>query len=235
MPYTDVASLAPGNNVSFNQIDINAGTLPIGNQLDLNLIGTNTTNLSYNFPGSFTVASGATLAVGISVPVQVLPPGQTLTDNGTLSFADGETVSLNSNCCSTAASDVAGTMTASGPSFNSNGNDSAPSPSTPAAPSRPLKAPSTCALFVLPTPMWRRWQPATMQGFHQIDINAGTLPSGIELDLNLIGTNTTNLSYNFPSGFIGGVGGNALAVGTNVPFQVLPPGRDASTDNVPAL
>src|SRR4029077_7212100 len=109
--------LAPGNNVSFNQIDINAGTLPSGNELDLNLIGANTTNLSYNFPGGFTVASGATLAVGTSVTVQ-LPPGQTLTDNGMLSFADGDTVTLNSNCCSSAAIVVAGTMTASGTTFN---------------------------------------------------------------------------------------------------------------------
>ena len=71
MPYNDVASLAAGNNVSFDQIEIDSGTLPSGNELDLNLIGTNTANLSYIFPGAFTVASGATLNVGTTVPVQI--------------------------------------------------------------------------------------------------------------------------------------------------------------------
>ena len=51
VPYNDVASLAAGNNVSFDQIEIDSGTLPSGNELDLDLIGTNTTNLSYIFPG----------------------------------------------------------------------------------------------------------------------------------------------------------------------------------------
>ena len=52
VPYNDVLSLATGNNESFDQIEINSGTIPSGNELDLNLIGTNTTNLVYLFPGA---------------------------------------------------------------------------------------------------------------------------------------------------------------------------------------
>ena len=79
-------------NVSFEQIEIRSGTLPTGNnELDLNSIGTNASNLIYIFPGNFTVASGATLKVGTNVPVQVSGT-TTLTDNGTLSFA---TVGMN--------------------------------------------------------------------------------------------------------------------------------------------
>ena len=57
---------------SFNQIDRSTRrTFPVVLSFDLNLIGTNTTNLSYNFPGGFTVASGATLSVEDRVlPVQ---------------------------------------------------------------------------------------------------------------------------------------------------------------------
>ena len=55
VPYTDVSSLAAGSNVSFHQIEIDSGTLPSGNELDLNSIGTNTSNLIYIFPGGFTI------------------------------------------------------------------------------------------------------------------------------------------------------------------------------------
>ena len=73
-----------GDNASFELIWINAGTLASGT-LDLNLIGTNTSGLGYVFPGGFTVASGATLAVGPNVPLYITP-GQTFADNGSVSF-----------------------------------------------------------------------------------------------------------------------------------------------------
>ncbi len=93
VPYNDVASLAAGNNVSFDQIEIGSATLPSGNELDLDSIGTNTANLSYVFPNGFTVGSGGNLVVGPNVPVQI-PEAQTLTDDGTLSFASGDTLTL---------------------------------------------------------------------------------------------------------------------------------------------
>ena len=74
MPYIDVASLAPfGNNVSFNQIEIRTrAPFPVSIELDLNLIGTNTKNLIYNFPGGFHHGrwriGGNAEAVGTSVP-----------------------------------------------------------------------------------------------------------------------------------------------------------------------
>ena len=48
VPYSDVQYL--GNNANFQQININAGTLASGT-LNLDLIGTNTSSLSYAFPG----------------------------------------------------------------------------------------------------------------------------------------------------------------------------------------
>ena len=82
------------NNLRFQDIDIQAGTLASGQTLALNAIGTATTaNLRYVFPGNFTVSSGATLTVGPNVSV-LIQENLTLTDNGTLSFATGDTVTL---------------------------------------------------------------------------------------------------------------------------------------------
>ena len=104
MPYNDVASLAAGNNVSFDQIEIDSGTLPSGNELDLNLIGTNTANLSYIFPGAFTVAVGCNAESGDHRSSSRSQQGQTLTDNGTLSFATGDMVTLvTGGCCDASA------------------------------------------------------------------------------------------------------------------------------------
>ena len=56
VPYGDVQYLT--GNAKFEQIYINAATLPSGQTLALNLIGTNTSSLQYVFSGGFTVASG---------------------------------------------------------------------------------------------------------------------------------------------------------------------------------
>ena len=91
VPYNVVQNLA--GNVSFEQVEISNATLPALTTLNLNLLGTNTTNFSYLLPGGFTVALDATLDVGSNVPITVAGY-QTLTDYGTLSFASGDTVSL---------------------------------------------------------------------------------------------------------------------------------------------
>ena len=117
VPYTDVAALA--GDTSFDQIEISFGTLPSGT-VSLNAIGSTTTNLSYSFPNGFIVASGATLAVGANVTV-VVSGGQTLSDAGTLSFATGDTVTLDDACCGGPGPShisVSGNMTASGTTFN---------------------------------------------------------------------------------------------------------------------
>ena len=66
--------------------------------------------------GSVTIGTGASLSVGSGASVQI-SPGQTLTDDGTLSFASGDTLTLDANCCSAAEIVVAGTMTAAGTTF----------------------------------------------------------------------------------------------------------------------
>ena len=159
-PTTMSPSLAAGNNVSFDQIEIDSGTLPSGNELDLNLIGTNTANLSYIFPGGFTVGSGATLKVGTTVPVQV-PEGETLTDNGTLSFATGDMVTLGPSCGYGRAARRRRHPDRHRHHLHRQRLQRPPSRSTPAASSPPLAAPSTCPSSC-PTTMSRPWQPATM-------------------------------------------------------------------------
>ncbi len=218
VPYNDVASLAAGNNVSFHQIEIDSGTLPSGSELDLNAIGTNPTNLSYIFPGAFTVAAGATVKVGTTVPVQV-SGGQTLTDNGTLSFATGDMLTLaTSGCCSSAQLVVDGTLMATGTTFADNGSASAAITVNPDGIITPATSTFSLPLFV-PYNDVASLAAGNNVSFHQIEIDSGTLPSGSELDLNAIGTNPTNLSYIFPGAFTVAAGAT-LKVGTTVPVQV---------------
>ena len=91
VPYTVVPNLA--GNVSFEQVNISSATLPGDTTLNLISLGTNTTNFYYIFPNGFNVALDATLAVGANVLVEI-PGGQTLTDNGAVSFATGDTFSF---------------------------------------------------------------------------------------------------------------------------------------------
>ena len=91
VPAADVPLLT--NNLSFETVDIDAGTLSSGN-VTMNLLGTGSTaKMQYVFPGDFTVQLGATLNFGPSVPVQV-QPGVAITDSGTLGFGTGDTVTL---------------------------------------------------------------------------------------------------------------------------------------------
>ena len=231
VPYGDVQYL--GNNVSFQQIEINAATLPSGT-LNLNLIGTNTSDLSYVFPGGFTVASGATIAVGPGVPVIIDPAAQILTDNGTLTFAAGDTVTLNGNCCGAAADRRSGMLTADSTTFG--GGTSGPS-ITIASGGHLVATNSTFSLAQLSLdngsvlnsgdltgdtfnmPIFVPYGDVQYLGnnvsFQQIEINAGTLPSGT-LSLNQIGTKTSGLSYVFPGGFTV-ASGATIAVGPGVP------------------
>ena len=58
-----------------------------------------TANLLYVLPGNLTINQGATLAVASNVPRADWDGGVwatvTLTDNGTLTFASGDTVTFN--------------------------------------------------------------------------------------------------------------------------------------------
>ena len=212
VPYTDVSSLS--SNTSFEQIEISSATLSSGT-LSLNSIGSNMTNLSYVFPGGFTVGSGGTLDVGVNVPI-VLSDGQTLSDAGTLSFSSGDTVTLNDGCCPDAAKiSVSGNLTASGTTFTGDSSTSITLTSTGmfSGGTNIFNAP-----LILPFK-----DVSTLTGntsFEQIEISSGTLFSGT-LSLNLIGTNTTNLSYVFPAGFTV-ANGAILAVSANVAVVLSP-------------
>ena len=100
IPAIDVQYLSGtnSNNLSFQSIYIQPDSLTPGQSVALDLIGTqNQTSLRYDFPGNFTIEQGASLSVGPNVPVQ-LGAGYTpttLADNGTLTFANNDTVSLN--------------------------------------------------------------------------------------------------------------------------------------------
>ena len=212
VPYNDVQALS--NNTSFDQIEINSTTLPSG-VLNLNSIGTNTSNLIYVFPVAFTIASGATVAVGPNVPV-LIEPGLTFTDDGTLSFAAGDTVTLDGSCCSTSQQiAVAGTLTANDTTFTTNGTGT----STIAVSSGGIITP-TSSTFNLPlfVPYNDVQALSNNTNFDQIEINSTTLPSGV-LNLNSIGTNTSNLIYVFPVAFTVALGAT-VAVGTNVPVLI---------------
>jgi hypothetical protein len=238
VPYGDIQYLA--NNTSFQQININAATLASGT-LNLNLIGTNTSNLSYSFPGGFTVASAATVAVGPSVPI-FIQPGQNFIDNGTVTLATGDRLTLNGTCCgnSTEQLIVGGTLAASSTVFttNSTGNNY-----LSIGPGGRLEASGssfsanylafdnssfmnsgdlTSDSFNLPiyVPYGDIQYLANNTSFQQININAATLASGT-LNLNLIGTNTSNLSYSFPGGFTV-ASAATVAVGPSVPIFIQP-------------
>ena len=224
LPYNDVQFLA--NNASFNDVQINPGTLPSGVELTLNQIGTNSSSLRYDFLSAFTVAAGATLAVGPNV--SVLVQSSTLTDGGALTFASGDKVSLN-----VAVIAVNGTMSATNDTFTNigggsfitvnSGGEMAASNSTFTLAQLSLdnnsKLKSTdLAGDVFDTPFSLPYNDVQYLGnnasFDDIDINPGTLPSGT-LSLDQIGTNSSSLRYVFLSGFTVAAGAT-LAVGPNV-------------------
>ena len=230
VPYNDVQYLA--SNATFNDININAGTLSTGT-LSLSQIGTNISKLRYVFPGGFTVATGATLSVGTNVSVLIEP---TFTVNGTLNFAIGDAVSIfNAEIL------VNGTLNASSDSFtNNNGNYATgiqvnsgghliASNSTFSLSQLSLDNNSvfnsgdlTGNVFNMPiyVPYTDVQYLGSNASLHDVGINAGTLASGT-LNLNQIGTNTSSLRYVFPNGFTI-ASGATLSVGTNVSVLIEP-------------
>jgi uncharacterized protein YlbG (UPF0298 family) len=234
VPYGDVQYLS--GNAKFEQVYINAATLPSGQTLALNQIGTNTSSLEYVFStGGFTIASGATLNVAANVPV-LLTDGQTLTDNGALTFAGGATMDLNTyygasqivvNGTMTATGDTFATATGSGGSIQvGSGGHLKASSSTFNLNSLSINNASVYAsgdmasdTFNMPiyVPYGDVQYLAGNAKFEQIYINAGTLPSGQTLALNLIGTNTSSLEYVFSTGGFTIASGGTLNVAANVP------------------
>ncbi len=109
LPYNDVQYLA--NNATFNDIEINSGHPP-QRHFEPGPDRHQLVEPPLRLPSGFTVAAGATLAVGPNVTVLI--QSSTLTDGGSLTFASGDKVSLNG---STQIA-VDGTMNATRRSFN---------------------------------------------------------------------------------------------------------------------
>ena len=116
VPYTLVPSLA--GNTSFDEIEIDAGTISSGT-VSLDLIWAPTPpTCSYEFPDGFTVAAGGTMAVGANVQV-LLNSQSTLSDAGTVTFSSGDQVTLYYTALS-----VSGNLTANGTDFVNGGGGS---------------------------------------------------------------------------------------------------------------
>jgi hypothetical protein len=172
------------------------------------------TGSSSTFGGPVTVESGASLFVGAGASLQ-LGAGSTLTDNGTMTFASGDTVESQGGvggCCSTAPSpiDVGGTLKATDTTFNgadgtitaNSGGDVIASSSVFNISSLDLTNTSVLNSGDLTNntfnmPIYVPYVDVPYLGnnasFTQIEINNGTISSGT-LNLNLIGTNAS-MSY----------------------------------------
>ena len=112
------------SNQSFQDVYLSylGGSLGSGQSLALNLIGTQSTaDLLYIFPSGFTVNSGATLKVADDVTVQI-GAGQTITDDGMLTFGLSDAVSFPTANYDTTQIVVNGSLSATGVSLNNPGN-----------------------------------------------------------------------------------------------------------------
>ena len=219
VPYTLVPSLA--NDTSFDQIEIEAGTISSGN-LSLNLIGDNP-SMSYVFPYAFTVDAGASMVVGANLQV-TMNSELTFSDAGMVTFSSGDQVlvddtelsvsgslSASGDQVTVAESDlsVSGSLTASGTEFINGGygpNFTFTSTATLSGGSNSFNLPIYVPYTLVPSL-------ANDTSFDQIEIEAGTISSGT-LSLNLIGDNPS-MSYVFPYAFTVDAGA-LMVVGANL-------------------
>jgi Bacterial Ig-like domain (group 3) len=264
LPAADVQDLsgAGSNNLSFQDIDILAGSIGSGQTLALNSIGTATTaNLRYVFSGAFTVGAGATLTVAPNVSVLIQPnqtlTNQTLTDDGTVTFSSGDTVSFGSYTGYRTTTKIlvgnGGVMSAASTIFSAvfvnditlievgSGGHFTAGNSTFTLTELSLDAGSilnagdlvgntfNLPLFIPAIDVQYLYGAANNNlSFHDIDIQPGTLTSGQNVALNAIGTATTaNLRYVFLSNFTVGTGAS-MTVGPNVNVQIARPTTPSS-------
>ena len=120
VPGSDIPLLAGPNlteNVSFANVDINAGSLSSG-AVNLGLMGSGSTAaLRYVFPSGFTIDSGASLTVANGVSV-LIDSSETITiDSGATMTTGSATIEVNNYYGGTYGLSVAGTLTATGTSF----------------------------------------------------------------------------------------------------------------------
>ncbi len=216
LPATDIQPLSANgnNNVQFQDIYIQTGTLLSGQNVNLNAIGTQTGSLLYIFNGSLTIDSGASITVAPGVNTQVAY-GVTVTDSGTLTFSTSDTVSFSSAVIAVAAG---GQFNATGTTF-SGGNGQIDFNAvgvvgtlTGNSFNLPIYLPATDI------------QPLSANGnnnvqFQDIYIQTGTLLSGQNVNLNAIGTQTGSLLYIF-NGSLTIDSGASITVAPGVNTQV---------------
>ncbi len=210
------------SNVSFQDIDLLTGSIPSGQTVALNAIGSDTSNLRYVFPANFTVKAGGTLTVGANVSV-LLQAGVTLTDAGTLSFAAGDAVSLAGTFNGGAAQLLVsngGLLTAAGTAF-SGGNAAYNSVYLDNGSLLQANGGLTGNSFALPLYIaagniqYLSGNGNSNLAFQDIDLLAGSIVSGQTVALNAIGSDTSKLRYVFPANFTVKLGGT-LTVGANI-------------------
>jgi hypothetical protein len=250
VPISGIAALTA--NRRFQDIDILGATLSGNQNVALNAIGTDTVaNLRYVFTASLTVAAGSDVAVAPTVRV-LFTGGQTFTDNGSIDFAAGDTVTFGTAFNQVTQLLVNGTLDAFGTTVNAagpNGNSSTliqtnagghfyGSNNTFALTQLSLLTGSVLssgeltgngfdlAIFVPAVDMPLL---ASNRRFQDVNILAGTLQNGQSLALNAIGTDTTvNLRYVFPGGFTVAAGATVTVAPT---VNVLISGAQTFTEN----
>jgi hypothetical protein len=115
------------NNLSFQDVDINAGSLASGQSVSIGPMGTSG-NLRYVFPGAFEIKGGASLSIADNASV-LIKNLQTITVDAQGSLTVGAaTVAIEDvNYGAAEGITVSGTLTATGTTFNrlnsSNGSD----------------------------------------------------------------------------------------------------------------
>ncbi|MFO0805191.1 MAG: CARDB domain-containing protein [Gemmataceae bacterium] len=253
------------NNLRFQSIYLQPDTLTTGQSVALNAIGTQTTNnLRYVFPGSFTINSGATLAVGANVPVTVGPSPSnggtmTLAVNGTLSFASGDTVTLNAVTAYNTTTQITvgsgGLLTANGTTFNASVANGGFTQIVVASGGHLQASGSTFAVGQLNFNVGALVNAGDLSGnafdsplyipainvqylsgtgnnnlrFQSIYLQPDTLTTGQSVALNAIGTQTTNNLRYVFPGNFTINSGATLAVGANVPVTVGPSPSNGGT------
>ena len=169
--------------------------------------------------------SRAMLILGAGASV-VVEGGQTITDDGTMTIETGSAVELITNNQATTQITVNGVLNANNANFSytSSNSGNALIQVNPGG----FINPTGCTFnLTLGVPYNDVPSLAGNVSFDQIAIASGTLSTGT-LELGPIGTNTSNLSYAFPSGF-SILSGAALSIGPDV--NVLIEGGQTITDN----
>ena len=232
-PGTDIPLLAGSNlaaNESFQDVDINAGSLGSGT-LTLGLMGSaSTSKLRYVFPSGYEVKSGATLAIANGVNV-FIPNTETIAVNAGAAMTVGATtVTLDDYNGGTYGITVAGTLTATNSDFAPTRLAYGTGSGITVLSSGHLIAtgttfswdafrlndgsvlnPGDLANDTFQTityapgtdiPLLAGSNLAANESFQDVDVNAGSLNSGQSLVMGLMGSaSTAKLRYVFPSGY----------------------------------